>query len=164
MPVTVYAILIDGRVVEFFQFDGFTRRSRPRSFKRGTLPNDPRIVRYGFKIADHSQLDSSLPFIQQLRPICEMIFGLLPTSYISSLDTYHRHSVAQANKEGKPRASPGQWQIPLILAHKAKEKFQEGEKKREAGLINEANKLVQEAMDLLNARLVCFFMFKLHVA
>lgn len=106
-------------------------------------------LREGFELPDHSRSSTPLPFICALRPICEITFGLLLNSYIASLDAYNKRSVAQATKEGKPRQCTREWEKALTAAHSASIKFQDAETRRQEQLLTEANKLAQDAMDLL---------------
>jgi hypothetical protein len=150
--VPVYGILCDGSTFEFFLFDGSTK---PYSFSRGCLPGDPPIFRNGFRLEDFAKTETPRPFILTLRPICEIIFDLLLRGYISSLNAYRSRSSRKSEKERKPRKSLDKWEEAVKFAEEALKNFQEADAKRHAGLIDESNKITQEALKSLNLR-YCF--------
>ncbi|KAF8808065.1 hypothetical protein BYT27DRAFT_7097515 [Phlegmacium glaucopus] len=145
LHIPVYGILCDGSHFQFFLFDG---NNKPYSFSRGILHTDPPAVRRGFQLNDPENPKS---FICALRPICEVIFDVMLTSYISSLNAYHNHSISMAKKEEKPPKSMGGWEKPLTLAGDALEIFRTAETMRQNQLYNNANVLVQDAMALLKS-------------
>lgn len=59
---------------EFLLFDGTTE---PFTFKRGLGFNDPPTVRRSFRLPDPEDTLTTRPFIDALRPICEITFDLL---------------------------------------------------------------------------------------
>jgi hypothetical protein len=70
-------------------------------------------------------------------------------AYISSLKAWHiKKSVAL----GKPTRSPDKWEQAISSANEALEKFRDAEVKRQTQLIDEANALVQQAMESLRYR------------
>ena len=95
---------------------------------------------------------TSRPFIDALRPICEITFDLLLSSYVSSLEAYHECYVNKSAKEGRPRKSVDKWEEAMNVATKASGEFREAEMKRQTQLINEANIIVEEAMASLKHR------------
>ena len=145
MPV--YGILCDGEIFEFFLFKGNTD---PFSFKRGSYPDDPILL--PFRLPDPSDAKNTRPFIDALRPICEIVFDLLMSSYVESLMTYHARFVSGSAKWGQLRESLGLWEEGIRLAVKAKEDFREAERKRQSQLTDEANSLVDQAMASLKLR------------
>jgi hypothetical protein len=142
----VYGILCDGDVFEFFWFDGSTQ---PPSFYHGC---DRTVPRTRLHLPDFTQTATPRPFIDALRPICEIIFDLMLRSYISSLEAYHNRSVNNSAKEGKPRQSLDKWERAISSAHQALEMFRDAEMKRRIQLIDEANAIVKKAMEFLKSR------------
>jgi hypothetical protein len=149
--VPVYGILCDGNIFEFFLFKGDTD---PISFKRGSCPDDPILC--PFRLPDPSDAKNICPFIDALRPICEIIFDLLMSSYVESLTIYHAlyhaRSVSRSAKGGQLRESLCLWEEGIRLAVKAKEDFREAERKRQSQLTDKANSLVDQAMASLKLR------------
>ena len=144
MPV--YGILCDGDVFEFFQFDGSTK---PPSFYHGC---DSTVPRTRLQLPDFTQTGTPRPFLDALRPICEIIFDLMLRAYSSSLEAYHNRSAKNSAKEGKPRPSLDKWERAIGSARQALEMFRDAETKRQVQLINEANAIVQKAMESLKYR------------
>jgi hypothetical protein len=144
--VPVYGILCDGDVFEFFWFDGSTK---PPSFYHGC---DLTVPRTRLHLPDFTQTATPRSFIDALRPICEIIFDLMLRGYISSLEAYHNRSVKNSAKEGKLRQSLDKWERATSSAHQAFEKFRDAERKCQIQLIDEANEIVQKAMELLKDR------------
>ena len=91
------------------------------------------------------------PFIEALRSICEIIFDLLLSGYVSSLKAYN-YSVKKSNGEDQPRACGDKWEEAINAAVKALQDFREAEMKRQSQLINDANSIVEEAMAFLKYR------------
>jgi len=149
--VPLYGTLCDGTLFQFFMFDG---NNKPYLFSRGTLRGDPPVVRRGFQLDDHTAAETPRPFIRTLRPICELIFDLLLTSYISSLNAYHNRSIGTGQKVRKPRKSTAEWEQALALASDALEKFRVAETKRQNQLCEDANAFVRDAMELLKRRYI----------
>lgn len=144
MPV--YGILCDGDVFEFFWFDGSTK---PASFYHGC---DSTVPRTRLLLPDFTQTGTHRPFIDALRPICEIVFDLMLRGYISSLEAYHNRSVKNSAKEGKTSQSLDKWGRAISSAHQALEMFRDAETKRQIQLIGEANAIVQKAMKSLKNR------------
>ena len=134
MPV--HGILCDGNAFEFFRFDGTTK---PLSFYQGRDTTVPRTRMYLPDLTEASP--GSL--IDALRPICEFVFDLMVMAYISSLNAWHM-------AEGKP--SLENWDRAISSAHKAQENFRDAETKRQMQHIDEADALVQQAMESLQDR------------
>jgi hypothetical protein len=86
------------------------------------------------------------PFIDALRPICEIIFDLLLSGYISSLEAFHNYFVRKNTRKGQ------QWEKAISAAVRALQDFRRAERKCQAQLINEANFIVKKAMRSLKYR------------
>jgi hypothetical protein len=134
-------------VFEFFWFDGSTK---PFSFYRGCDSKDPPARRRVFRLPEETV--DPRPFIHALRLICEIIFDLLLRGYISSLKACHHRSVRKSAKEGQPRKSLDKWEQAISSAVEASEKFRNAETKRQIQLTDEANAIVQEAMESFKCR------------
>ena len=148
MPVI--GILCDGMSFEFFSYDG-----KKRKFTRGCLPaipGDSAVPCHGL------QLNNSTCFIAGLRQICEIIFDLFLDAYISGLTSFksrlHEQSFA-GEKEGRFR-SLDEWDEGLKHAQEAFGKFRAAETKRKAKDSEQANILVEEAMNALKLRYEIF--------
>lgn len=143
--VPVYGILCDGDVFEFFRFDGSTN---PPSFNHGCYgpTSRTRLV-----LPDFTDT-VTCPFIDALRPICEIIFDMMLRGYVSSLEVYHNRSQQKSVKEGKPRSSRDKWEQAITHAGVAQTLFRNAETKRQAGLLAEANTTVEEAIKTLTLR------------
>ena len=133
--IPVIGILCDGASFEFFSFDGKTRK-----FTRGCLPGDPAECRRGLRLADFT-LDGPACFITGLRQICEIIFDLFMGAYISSLTSLR---------------SLDKWDEALKHAQEAFVKFRAAELKREGKDSDQANTLVEQAMEALELRYEIF--------
>jgi hypothetical protein len=92
------------------------------------------------------------PFLEALRPICEIIFDIMLTGYVSSLEVYHNRSEQKSAKEGKPRPSLVKWEQAITRSQAAQRLFRDAEMRRQAGLIGEANTTVEAAMQTLALR------------
>jgi hypothetical protein len=152
--IPVYGILCGdssgGSVFEFFLFDGTTN---PYSFKYGLGPDNSQC----FQLPDPGGITNTnpaRPFIHALRPICEIIFDLLLSGYVSSLKAYHNYSVDKSNKSTIECQSKktGGWEEPTSAAVHAWQGFRNAEMKRQTQLIDEANLIVEEAMKSLKYR------------
>jgi hypothetical protein len=144
LRVPVYGILYDGHIFEFFLFNSTTD---PYSFKYGLCPDHPRTVRLAFRLPDPGSIITTHPFINALRPICEIIFDLLLDGYVSSLKAFHAHSVKRCIGEHL-----GKWEKAISAAVRASEGFRDAEIKRQAQLTDVANSLAEEAMVSLKHR------------
>jgi hypothetical protein len=147
--VPVYGILCDGDIFEFFLFDGTTE---PFAFKRGLGLNDPLTLRRPFRLPDPEDTLTTRPFIDALRPICEITFDLLLSGYVSSLKAYLDRSVNQSAIGGRPRKNVDKWAEAMSAAVRASEEFRDAETKHQTRLIDEANSIVEEAMASLKCR------------
>ena len=140
------------RLIRVLSFVGSDDASKPSSFERGICPNDPPNRQRPFRIPDPSDSLCIRSFINALRPICEVIFNLLLKGYVASLEALHNHSVDESISKGQPRRSLDKWQQALSAAAKAVQDFGEAEVKRQAGHIDKANSMVDEAMVHLKER------------
>ena len=146
--VPVFGILCDGKSFEFFSFDGSTA---PPSFTRGCLPGDPPEFRRGLQLSDFT-LTGPARFIAELRQICEVIFDLLMSAFVSSLTAFQQRSERKGKKDQKPRKSLGKLEDALKHAKDALEKFRDAEGKCKGQLIDDANAAAEEAMKALKQR------------
>jgi hypothetical protein len=147
--VPIYGILYVGDAFENFLFDSTTK---PFSFKRGLLPNNTPTDLLPFQLPDPAKTSTTRPFIDALRPICEIIFDLLLSGYVSSLKVYHNCSVNKSAREGHPGKGVDKWEGVIGLAVMASQGFRDAETKRQTQLTDEANSIVEEAMGRLKCR------------
>jgi len=95
----IHCILSDGLSFEFFKFE---RTHTPR-FLRGCFAGDPVHLRRGLELLDFVKRSTSLPFILELRGVCETIFDMMLCAYISGLQACHKASKVGAFKQTKFR-------------------------------------------------------------
>ena len=133
---------------KFFSFDGSTG---PPSFTRGCFPGDPPEFRRGLQLSDFT-LTGPARFIVERRQICEVIFDLLMSAFVSSLMAFQQQSERKGTKDQKPRKSFVKQEEALKHAQDALEKFRSAEDKRKGQLIDDANAAAEEAMKALKQR------------
>lgn len=145
----IYCILCDGVSFEFFKFE----RTTPNpSFLRGCFPGDPEHLQRGLQVPDFTTTETSLPFILQLRCVCETIFDIMLTGYTSGLNAYHERSALTGKREGMKRPSLDGWDRALKSAEDALKTFREAESQRKDGVIDSADANVLKGMRLLRER------------
>lgn len=137
--IPVYGILCNEDEFDFFVFDSNIKPS----FKHGVGPDDPPIFLRPLQLPDPAKTLTTRPFIAALRPICEVIFDLLLSGYISSL---------KANCNRSESKSIVKWEEAMSAAVRASQGFRYAETMRQAQLISEANSVVEEAMGSLKCR------------
>lgn len=145
----ILCILSDGLTFEFFKFE---RVGSVSSFFRGCYPGDPESLQHGLTLPDPKNAESSLPFILQLRCICETIFDAMLSAYISALTAYRERSVSTGEREGVKRPSLDGWDRALMLAEDALETFRKAETQRKNGRVEFADMSVMEGLRLLHER------------
>ena len=117
--IPIYGILCDGVAFEFFSFDGSTK---PFTFLRGCFPEDPRPLRRGLQLSDFELTETTIPFIRNVRVVCETISGIMLLAYISSLAACHDLPAAKSTKERKPRKDSDKWDAALQSATQSLQK------------------------------------------
>jgi len=100
-------------------------------------------LQHGLQLPDFLNAESSLPFILQLRPICEIIFDMLLTGYIAGLTAYY-NKCEENEDENKARS--------LRPAEQALAVFREAEAHREAGEFDLADATADRALLALQER------------
>jgi len=141
----IHCIFSDGLSFEFFTFE----RTPNPTFLRGCFAGDPRHLRRGLKVPDFSTMDTYLPFILQLRCVCETIFDVMLSAYIAGLKAYHNRSNDMGKREGSKRPSFDAWDRALQSAELAQTNFREAESQREGGDIASADVTVNGALAAL---------------
>jgi hypothetical protein len=91
---------------------------------------------------------TALPFIVQLRCICETIFDIMLSAYIAGLKAYRDLSDKRGKKEGSMRPSLDNWHQAHQWAERALEAFRKAEDLRVAGDIDGADTAVERGLDL----------------
>jgi hypothetical protein len=140
----IHCIFSDGLTFEFFTFE----RTPNPTFRRGCFAGDPKHLRRGLKVPDFSTMDTYLPFILQLRCVCETIFDVMLSAYIAGLKAYHNRS----NDRGKQRPSFDAWDRALQSAELAQINFREAETQRKGDDIASADVTVNKALVALKTR------------
>ena len=130
-----------------FAFDAATE---PFFFKRGLGPNDlPTELLRAFRLPylARTSTTTASPFIDTVRPIYEIIFDLLLSGHVSSLEAYHNCSVNKSSGQGQ------QWEEAISAAIRASQDFRNAEMKRQTQLTDEVNLIiVEDAMASLKRR------------
>ena len=147
--VPIYGILSDGESFEFFKFDGSTK---PYSFYRGCFPGDPIPLQRGLRLGDFTLADNALPFMRDLRTICETTFYVMLLAYISSLKAFWGRSEMKSKKAGQPIQSLDKWEAAIESANETLEKCGDAEAKRGAGDYQNAKAIALEGMEALKTR------------
>ena len=142
----ILCILSDGVTFEFFKFE---RNGSSSSFLRGCFPGDPILLQRGLTLPT---TDSPLPFILQLRCVCETVFDVMLSAYIHALNTYHGRSASAGTSKGVKRPSLDNWDRALKFAGDALATFRRAETHREDGDIDSADNSVLEGLRLLHER------------
>lgn len=140
----ILCILSDGLTFEFFKFE---RDGSGPSFFRGCFPGDPEGLQRGLKLPDPQTTDTTLPFVLQLRGICETIFDTMLSAYISALYACRDRS-ALARKQKRP--SLDGWDQALKSAEDALATFRKAETQRKDGNVDSADMSVSEGLRLLH--------------
>ena len=135
----LHCIFIHNGSFEFFKFE----RTPTSSFVRGAFPGNPTHLQHGLKLPDFVNAESSLPFILQLRPLCEIIFDMLLVAYIAGLTAYY-DQCKETEGENRTRS--------LRPAEQALAVFREAEAQREAGELDLADGTVDRGLLALQER------------
>jgi hypothetical protein len=99
---------------------------------------------------DPKTTDTALPFILQLRCICETIFDIMLSAYVSALNAYHDRS-ASTGKHMKGPSLDG-WDQALESAKDALATFRKAGTQRKDGSVDSADLSVLEGLRLLHER------------
>jgi hypothetical protein len=97
-------------------------------------------------------METSLPFILQLRRTCEAIFDVMLSAYITGLKAYYSRLQEQGKKQGSKRPSLDGWDRALQLAECALAAFREAEGQRKGGDLDSADATVDQALLALQER------------
>lgn len=143
----ILCILSDGLTFEFFKFE---RAESVSSFFRGCFPGDPEPLQHGLTLPDPKTADTPLPFILQLRCVCETIFDTMLSAYIFALRAYRDRSGSTDKREGVKRPSFDGWDQALKFAEDALETFRNAETQRKDGDVDSADASVLEGLRLLH--------------
>jgi len=142
----IYCILCDGLSFEFFKFE---RTTPIPTFFRGCFAGDPEHLQRGLQVPDFTTTETSLPFILQLRCVCETIFDVMVRAYISGLKAYRERSASAGKWEGVKRPSLDGWDQALKSADDALATLREAESRRKDGDVDSADTNVLAGMRLL---------------
>jgi hypothetical protein len=97
-------------------------------------------------------METSLPFILQLRCVCETIFDVMLSAYIAGLQAYYNRSEGKGKKLGSKRPRFDGWDRALQSATRALAAFRKAEGQRQAKDIDSADAIVEEALLALHER------------
>ncbi|KAF8346122.1 hypothetical protein F5887DRAFT_1184819 [Amanita rubescens] len=128
----IHCVFTDGLTYEFFKFE---RNPDP----------DPDHLRRGLIVSDYSYMESSLPFILQLRCACETIFDMMLSAYIAGLK-------AEKGKEHGSTQDPTSldgWDLALRSADRALAAFRAADVQRERGDLDLADATVDQGLHAL---------------
>ncbi|KAF5383286.1 hypothetical protein D9615_004800 [Tricholomella constricta] len=143
----IHCIFSDGESFEFFKFE---RKPNP-SFLRGCFDGDPKHLRRGLQVPDFTTMETSLPFILQLRCICETIFDVMLSAYIAGLQAeYHLEEKRKKQFSERPSSSSHGLDRAIQSAQRALAVFREAEGQRKAGYLDSADATVEEALRALH--------------
>ena len=146
ISMPIFGILCDKVSFEFFKYDGSLDTP---TFSKGRLSaGSPEPL----ELADLGMNTSALPFLHSLRLVSEIIFDVLLMAYSSSLTAYRNRSMAKTAETGEPGKSLGGWEEAIEKANIARQMFRDGDTKRTAGQIQEANADSLEGMRHLTLR------------
>ena len=101
----IYAVLCDGRVFEFFSFDGSTS---PPTFSRGVVSIPGPATLEGLSLADYATT-TDIHYMRSLRPVCEVLFYFLLLTYATGVHAYWLRSTGEATRTNRPRESTPGW-------------------------------------------------------
>jgi hypothetical protein len=152
MSLPIHCIFSDGFSFEFFKYE----RTPNPTFLRGCFHGDPDHLQRGLQISDFRNMETSLPFIIQLRSICETIFDVMLSAYITGLKAYCDRSEKRGREKGSKRPSLDQWNLALQTAERALTTFRDAEGQRKQGDPDAANSTVAEAVATLQERYYYF--------
>ena len=122
MSLPIYCIFKDDLRFEFFKFE----RNPTPSFIHGCFPGHPIHLQHGLELPNFTTMESSLPYILQLRCICEVIFDTMLCTYIAGLKACYNRSLEMEKKGWKSMALDG-WDQVLQSAECALAAFREAE-------------------------------------
>ena len=108
-------VLCDGNRFYYYRFENGrqTRSANPQVFL-GQFPDGSRQ-----RTIFDSYRSDPVTFIRQVRPICESLFYVFLSGYVSGLDAYWKRSVERGKKQGKKRSSAEEWHKAKDLAAEA---------------------------------------------
>ncbi|KAF8329679.1 uncharacterized protein EI90DRAFT_3061538 [Cantharellus anzutake] len=119
----IYCIFSDGWSFEFFKGSETLRR--------------------GLQLSDNRTMETPLPWILQLRCVCETIFDVMLSGYIAGLKACYNQLKHKGKEDSK---SFDEWDRALRLAERAQATFREAEVLCEDGNIVSADVIADEAL------------------
>ena len=141
----VHCIFSDGSSFEFFKYHSTTAPNP--TFLRGSFDGDPKHLQRGLQVPDFTAMESCLPFILQLRCICETVFDVMLSAYIAGLKAYCRRS----EEKGKD-LNQGSWDRAFQSAERALAAFRWGEGHRKGGDVESADAALDGGLLALHER------------
>ena len=99
-------------------------------------------------------METSRPFIFELRRVCESIFDTMLCAYIAGLKAYFKQSEENGKKQGTKRPSLDGWGRAGKSAELALRRFRDAEDQRHEGNLDYADATVDQAFRALQERYV----------
>ncbi|KAF8541859.1 hypothetical protein BDD12DRAFT_775595 [Trichophaea hybrida] len=139
----IFGILTDGDTFRYFRFhrpEPVRRTGISISVQRGVYHS--RSISMQLKSLD--SCESSHDFLTSLRPICEVIYGVLVSAYLASIEAFYQRSLRSARKEVGKRRSTDVWYNAKSIGTEA---LQEAVEAAEMALrdLGEANVMAENA-------------------
>jgi hypothetical protein len=92
-------------------------------------------------------MESSLPFILQLRCVCEVVLDIIPArAYVASLKAYYNQSETKRKRDRSTRPTSDGWDQAVQLVERAQATFCKAEDQRQKDDIGSADSAVDEAL------------------
>lgn len=130
-----------------------------QSFLNGRLSAGMPVPLEEFPLARLNMRTPVQPFICSLRLVTEIIFDVLLIAYFSSLTAYRDRSQTNTAQTEKPRKSLDGGEKAIEYVNTAQQMFRDGERKRIAGHILEANADTLQALRHLTLSRYTNFVF-----
>lgn len=144
----IHCILSNGYCFEIFKFE----RSPNPTFLRGNFPGDPEQFHYGLELPDLRRLSTTLPFIIELRRICEVVFDVMLSAYIVGLKAHYKQSEEKEKRQGSKRPRFNRPDRALQSAEDALEAFRTAEGQCKDGDLDGADETAKVALLSLRER------------
>jgi hypothetical protein len=97
-------------------------------------------------------MNTTLPFILQLRCACETIFDVMLSAYIAGLKASYIQSEEKGKRQGSERPNLDGWVLALQSADRALAAFRQAEVQRKDGNLDSADATVDQALLALQER------------
>ena len=151
--VPILAILCDGRDFYFFKYEANVHvGSALPIFSRGAFGGNTNHTI--LSIPDLARQSNIEDFVGNIRRICEVLYYVFMTGYISGLEACWKRYSSKGTAEGRSQSSASSWHNALVKAKSALEQAMLACSKREQDKAEESEKLAKIAHELLKERYV----------